>query len=354
MRKATNPNTPVTAKDIGRELGLSQPTVSRVLAGAKGHRVSTETSRRVFEAADRMGYRPNAIARSLRRRRTNIVGFYTGHHYLDARNAFLASLIGGLQRAGDAHELDILLHGVFRGRTSDAVFAELMDGRVDGLFVHTHADDPLVERLRDSSLPVVAIADAIPGIPTVVCDDADGIRQLIDYLWAKGHRRIAYLKPFREFYAVETRVNAFVAELDRRGACRASCPVISIDLENASAVLPMLRKNVDHPTAVCCWNDMAAYDLLHACYLAGVSVPEDLAVAGFDGFLDPRLTPCPLVTVAASWEAVAECAMAHLVRQINGDGDEAEPERGPFPPIHSEEVIILSRLPVTLVPGATA
>ena len=67
----------VTAKEIGKHLGLSQPTVSRILSGAEGHRVSPETRRRVTETAQQMGYWPNALARSLRQGRTHIVGFYT-------------------------------------------------------------------------------------------------------------------------------------------------------------------------------------------------------------------------------------------------------------------------------------
>jgi len=165
---------PITAKEIGRQLGLSQPTVSRVLSGATGHRVSPETRQRVLEAAAQMGYRPNALARSLRQGRTNIIGFYTGYGYLDARNPFLAELIGGLQRAADPRRQDILLHGIFRGASTDDIYGELVDGRIDGLFLHTHSGDPLVARLQNSSLPVVAIADAIAHIPSVIADDAGG------------------------------------------------------------------------------------------------------------------------------------------------------------------------------------
>src|SRR5579871_1386114 len=208
---------PVTTYDIAQKLGISQSTVSRILNGAKGYRVAENTRLRVQEVARQMGYRPNSIARSLRKRRTNIVGFYGGYGYLNARNAYIASVIGALQQACDTEILDILLHGAFRQRTTDDVFGELVDRRIDGLFLHTLSTDPLVELLVESSLPVVAISDALPGLASVVADDRDGIRQTIEYLFARGHRRIAYLAPEPRFVSVENRVDAFQREMHARG-----------------------------------------------------------------------------------------------------------------------------------------
>ena len=316
MRRSERNNSVVTAKDIGNALGLSQPTVSRILAGAAGHRVADETRTRVVEAAAKMGYRPNAVARSLRRRRTNIVGFYTGYGYLDARNAFLAAVIGGLQQAANGRRMDVLLHSVFRGSSTDDIYAELMDGRVDGLFLHTHAGDPLAERLAQSdALPIVAIADALPGIASVVCDDEAGSRALVAHLWERGHRRIGYVYPRIRFVSVERRMSAFLAEMRARGA-EHNAPTFAINIEVTRPALEQIRAMARPPTAVCCWNDLAAFDLIRECEMAGLRVPGALAVAGFDGLLDPRLTPRHLATIAADWNTIAEGAMVQLHEQI--------------------------------------
>jgi len=342
-------NTAVTAKDIGRVLGLSQPTVSRILSGDTGHRVSAETRQRVLETAQKLGYRPNAIARSLRRRRTQIVGFYTGYGYLDARNAFLAEIIGGLQRACDAHRLDLLLHGIFRGASTEDIYGELMDGRIDGLFLHTHAGDPLVARLVESSLPVVAVADAVPGVPSVVSDDEAGARLLVDFLWSKGHRKIGYVRPTTQFASVETRVNAFIAAMDERGVALEHCPVLETEYEEPEPALTNLLALPSPPTAVCCWNDQTAFNLIYACRQRGIRVPEDLAVTGFDGLIDPRLTSRRLVTVSAAWNEITARAMELLVCQIDtrlaGSGSaETTPE----------ELPAQIQLPVRLITGDTA
>ncbi|GAB4457919.1 MAG: LacI family DNA-binding transcriptional regulator [Armatimonadaceae bacterium] len=329
----------VTAKDIANQLGLSQPTVSRILNETKGYRVSEETRRRVLSTAAEMGYRPNALARSLRSQRTNALGLYTGYGYVDARNAFLAAVIGGVQRAADGYEMDLLLYGTFRGTSTEDIFGKMMDGRIDGLLVHTHAEDPLVARLRESRLPTVAIADTIPGIPSVVCDDGDGIRQLVGYLREQGHERIGFVRPKQRFTSVEIRAEAF------REALQVYCPnsdirVLTIDLEEAAPVLETLKTMPDPPTALCCWNDLTALRLLDACRKCGVRVPEDLAVTGFDGLMDVWTVGRSLITVGAHWNEITTRAVELLVRWIN-DGS----------PATIPDVV---RMPVNLIAGDTA
>jgi LacI family transcriptional regulator len=308
---------PVTAKDIARELNLSQPTVSRILNGDQRHRVAEETRRRVLEAAQRLEYRPNAVARSLRRGQTDIIGLYTHHNY-DARNDFLGTIIGSLQRSCEARGLDLLLHSALHGRPPDDTYTKLRDGRIDGLILHVPNDDALVEILGRSSLPVVAIADPLPLLPSVVCDDAQGMRLLIAHLWEQGYRRFVFLSPQDAPMSVVRRRDAFQAEMRSRGISADNAliiPIHSENPENPEEELSLLRQIGGHP-AVCCWNDRTAYHLLRLCRAFGIRVPEDLAVAGFDGFRDEKAPALQLVTMACPWEQVAATAMDVLVRMI--------------------------------------
>lgn len=307
----------VTSTDIAQRLGLSQPTVSRILNGTHGYRASAATRRRVVEAAREMGYRPNAVARSLRHRRTNIVGFHTGYEYVNVRNPYVAAVLGGLQRACDAQGLDILLLGIFNGRSIDDIYGELVNGRIDGLFLHTKAEDPLVAQLAASALPVVTISDAMPQLPGVVADDAGGTRQAIDYLWARGHRRIAYLAPQHHLISVERRVQAFQDAMAARGVPDA--PLIRIDTEQVDTAMDVLRAGPHPPTAVCCWNDLCAVNLLRVCRKLGIRVPDDLAVIGFDGSLDPRVLAQVVTTVAVPWDTLGAQALGVLGAQMRGE-----------------------------------
>ena len=329
---------PVTAKDIARELQLSQPTVSRILSGDRKHRVSDATRQRVVEAAQRLGYQPNAVARSLRRGRTDIIGLYTNHDY-DARNDFLGTILGALQRNCEAQDLDLLLHSAQFGRSPEAMLGKLRDGRIDGLILHANADDPLVGLLGQSLMPVVAIADRLPGLPSVTCDDADGIRQMMAFLWGRGHRRFVYLLPENPPVSVLRRHAAFVAETVRYGVPEADRQSLWVDYEHTEGALDALHR-FGFPCAALCWNDRSAYHLLRDSLDAGVRVPDELAVVGFDGFLDEKVPARALVTVKCPWEDAAATALQRLLRQIGNKEEQAD----------VSEVC----LPVTLLGGDTA
>src|SRR5205809_769939 len=179
-------------KDVAEKAGVSPMTVSAVIAGSASVRVSKTTRARVLSLAHEMGYTPNAIARSLRRRHTNIIGLYSGLGFVNVRSPFFAEIVGGLQEGCERHHKDLLLHGVFREQSSEAVYHSLADGRIDGLIVNMLAHDPLLDQLIASHLPVIALVDAIRGIPSVVVDDRGGSAMLAGHLALKGHRRILY------------------------------------------------------------------------------------------------------------------------------------------------------------------
>lgn len=328
----------VTAKDIARELELSQPTVSRILSGDQNHRVAAATRQRVLETARRLGYQPNAVARSLRRGRTNIIGLYTNHDY-DARNDFLGTVIGSLQRNCEAKDLDLLLHSALYGRPAEEIFGKLRDGRIDGLILHANSDDPLVALLGQSALPVVTIADRRPGLPSVTCDDADGIRQLMSYLWGRGCRRFVYLRPEIAPASVIRRFLAFEGEVQRRGVPEEDWTALRIVYEHTEGALDQLR-DFGLPCAVLCWNDRSAYTLLRECLTRGIRVPQELAIVGFDGFLDEKIPARSLVTIKCPWEEAAARALGSLLARI-GIGQERPDEA---------EVC----LPVTFLAGDTA
>ncbi len=320
----------VTTHDIAERLGLSQSTVSRILSGAPGHRAAASTRERVLAVARELGYRPNAVARSLRRGRTEVIGLYTGHDY-DARNEFLGTILGGLQRACERQRMDLMLFSAYGGRSPEAMMSRLLDGRIDGLLVHANTDDPIVPHLAETSLPVVAIADALPGLPAAVADDVRGMDLLIEHLWERGYRRYRMVVPRQSLVSVARRQEAFLAAMAERPEADGS--ILTVQEEDGRMVLPVIAPD----TVACCWNDRTAYDLLKACREAGLRVPQEVAVAGFDGFLDEKLPARQLLTVACPWDLVAEAALDQLSRLIDGE------------PVDDEV-----RLPVRLIVGDTA
>lgn len=310
-----------TMSEVAERAGVSKMTVSAVLAGGSRHvRVSEPTRRRVLEAARQMAYRPNEVARSLRRQRTHILGLYCGFGYLNAANPFHADVIGGLQAGCDAHGRDLLLHGSFSGRSVSDIHAELTDGRIDGLLVLSPPDDPLLEMLGRSHRPAVAMVDAVPALPSVVVDDPDGGRRLVEYLAAKGHRRLVFGNCERPLTSVARRR---VGVLEQAAALGLEVTEHAADLCHHAweGWLPEWQalSRERRASAAICWNDSCAYELLEVCRARGIRVPSDLAVTGFDNTRQPLDFQWRLTTVHAPWTAVAKTAVDLLVAQLNGN-----------------------------------
>ncbi len=302
----------VTGKDIARELGISQSTVSRILSGRGVERISVETRDRVLEATARLDYQPNALARSLRHGKTDVVGFYSVYDY-DARNDFLGTLIGSLQRACNDHHLDLLLFSAFSERSRDEIAFKLRDGRIDGLFLHAAPSDPLAATLARASLHVVALADELPGMPSVSFDNEAGMRDLVAQLCGRGYEKFVFVAPDVELESVERRRNAFERETAAR---ELESRVMRVFYEQSETILDELAPWRGQKLAVCCWNDRTAYNLLEASARCGWNVPRDVAITGFDGFVSTKFPSRLLATMGGDWDQLARAALGVMTAQI--------------------------------------
>jgi len=333
---------PSTIKDIAAYVGVSNMTVSAVLSSSTtgNVRVSAATRERVLEAAKVLNYRPNRMAQSLRGQKSNIIGIYTAFGHLNPHVPFTSQIIGGLHQGCDECRKDLLLHGSFRDRSVDEILSELSDGRIDGLIIYTWPEDPLVERLAGSHLPVIGIVDALPGLPSVISDDAGGSRQLAGHLAEKGHKHVFYRSGLPSLVSAVRRQQAFIDAAAELGMeVRIGDPTYhdgAHEFIGESELDWMSLPQAIRPTAAVCWNDLTAYHLLDECRHRALKLPEDLAVAGFDGIVPLTPTPYRLTTIRASWVDVA-CKAVHLLSQaLEGE------------PIPDETV-----LPVSLVHGDT-
>lgn len=333
-------NKPATIKDVAASVGVSSSTVSAVLGHnpSRHVRVSEQTRVRILEAAARIHYQPNHAARSLRNRSTNVLGVYTAQGYLNPYVPFTSQIIGGLHLGCDECGKDLLLHGMYRGRPAEEILQELTSGQIDGLVLYTSSDDPLVPLLAASALPVVAIVDALPGLPAVIADDAAGSALQAAHLAALGHRRIAYIAGSPSLVSAVRRLDAFWDAAALHGLVTTEVHPASQHQQFFGNDLGWLAQpRAARPTAAACWNDVTAYNLLEQCRLRGLRVPEDFAVIGFDDVAPFHPSPVRLTTVKAPWMEVARAAIPLLVRLIDG-----------------EEIALETRLPVTFVPGGTA
>lgn len=306
----------VTMKDIAEQVGVSKMAVSAVLSGTSTRAgVSAATRERILGVARQLRYRPNAIARALSSKRTNIIGFYSGYHYIDPRNAFIAAIVGGLQEGCIEYRKDLLLHTVQRGSSISDIYSALMDGRIDGLVMTAPTEDPLVELLTDASLPVIVVSDAVPGLPSVVVDDAAGARMTFEHLMQQGHSRVVYFNLDRHLVSAERRRTAYFQVAAEVGLELSEWRAPDVPGQNAEEFLEAWEAQPagKRSAAVVCWNDAAAYNLISACDRRGIRVPRDLAIAGFDGDPNPLASRFRLTTVAARWAITARTALDQLI-----------------------------------------
>ena len=305
-----------TSRQIADRLGVSQATVSRVLRNAPGYQYSPETRQRIQDEAKRIRYRPNAVASSLREGRTRVIGFHNQKSELDTRNVFMAEVIGSLQHACLEIGHFLLLHNFTTDASVSDRMAELTSGRIDGLIVHLRENGLLAQGIAQSGLPAVAIADRVESIPSVGCDDRTGMKLAIQHLEERGHQRIAFAAPPDPPESAQVRHRAYIEEMERRGWEPVTVPSPHHDSELTFQALQSLTPC---PTAVCCWNDVSAVCLLRACSRAGVRVPDDLAVVGFDGLIDDRMLPCNLTTVDVHWAKITQTAVQTLMALLRGE-----------------------------------
>lgn len=310
----------VTLKDIGLAANVSPFTVSAVLNGAKSNtRVSTLTREKILDAAREMGYSPNSLARALRAQSTNILGLYFGYGHLEPHDPFHAEVLTGLQRGCESCHKDLMIHYSFHRYGVDEVFAELAGGKIDGLVLIASPNDPLVPRLVNSNLSFVAMTDAIPGVPSVVADDAAGSIEIARHLASRGHRTVLYRSCPGESDSARRREEAFVKEALALGVStvrgRTSDWKGRVEREEVELLQNRKERGI---TAAVCWGDPSAHALLAYCKQEAISVPHDLAVVGFNGINPPYEPANDLTTVRANWAQVAQRAVQLLVDQLDG------------------------------------
>jgi LacI family transcriptional regulator len=327
--------------DVARQAGVSSAAASAVLSGTRSSvRVSETTRTRILQAAQDLQYTRNEIARSLRRQSTDTIGLYVSDRSLKAHGPFLSEIVSGLQQGCDAHRKDLLLHGTLGGQSVDITHGRLFNGKIDGLILLSAPGDPLIDRLAAASLPVVAVAESLPSLPSVIVDDRAGSALLAEYLAAQGYRKVLSRRGPDSRPSSLRRYTAF------RQAAAAHRMMVWEDLGRQPDVPDELSPQEkallsapsgDRPVVVVCGDDDLADGTIRNCETLGLRVPKDVAVVGFGGLVSRARPSRFLTTISAPWAEAARTAVNLLLGSLAG-----------------EEIPLETVLPVRLVVGETA
>jgi DNA-binding LacI/PurR family transcriptional regulator len=298
-----------TLMDVAGEAGVSRALVSIVMRGAPG--ASDSTRQKVIEAAERLGYRPDSRARLLRSSRTRLLGvsFFSSQ-------PFHSEIVDAAYAAANGRGYEIALSAVANGRPESRAAEALLDLGCEALILisPTLGQDELARYA--SRAPVVGLLrdDVGDSVDSVSSDDHEGIRMALEHLSALGHRRIVHVDGGTAVSA-DARRSAFQSEMLRLGLEPAVVPGGPTE-EDGLRAGPSVR---DHaPSAVVAFNDRCALGVMESLREAGLSVPADVSVVGYDDSQFARLSYVQLTSVSQDAALLAAAAVDRAVDRVEG------------------------------------
>ncbi|MFQ5854159.1 MAG: LacI family DNA-binding transcriptional regulator [Anaerolineae bacterium] len=284
----------ISIKDIAEKAGVSPSTVSRALSDHP--RISQETKERIQRLATEMGYSPSAVARSLVTKRTHIIGLAVAW----VSDPFLAQLVRGAEDTAVMHGYTVFLSSFYdEPRREREVLTAFRERRVDGVIVKSSSLVTDYELpLADFGLPLVLV-NRPEHIYSVSTDNSHGGRLATEYLLDLGHSRIGYIAAERGARTNLDRLEAYKGVLQERGITFDPALVAMGDgyADGGREAMRKLLALPAPPTAVFCYNDLTAIGAALAVRQAGLQVPGDISLVGFDDIELATYFHPPLTTI---------------------------------------------------------
>jgi DNA-binding LacI/PurR family transcriptional regulator len=279
---------------------------------------SASTRERVRSAAQELGYRPDSRASLLRRSRSRLIGVV-----FDVRHPFHGDLVSGLYSAADAVGYELALNAVTPNRNEGRAVAGLLQDRCEAvILLGPQLPTSDIADLA-SRMPVIVVARSVRhrAVDVVRTDDAAGLHLAVDHVVGLGHTRIAHIDGGRAPGAAERRRGYRNALRRHRLADAVRIVPGGLTEDDGAAAVRSLLATGGRPTAITVFNDRCATGVLDALRRAGLSVPHDVSVTGFDDSSVARLSHVALTTVAQDVEQLTMRAVARALARLDQTGD---------------------------------
>jgi LacI family transcriptional regulator len=320
-----------TIRDVARRAGVAPITVSRVI-NRTGY-IRDETRQRVEAAIEELGYLPNAVAKSFRWKQTGILALIL----TDITNPFWTTVARGVEDAASEHGFNVVLCNTDESdQKLDRYLRALLQKQVDGvLLVPVHSDLDPISLIQKQNVPLVVLDRRLPqpAADVVRCDSEGGAYQMTRLMLSHGHRRIVMLSGLQGVSTADDRVTGYCRAL-REAGVQEKIFHGQFSVESGYTLAQAALRCHPQPTALFASNNFQAIGALKALREAGVSVPDDISLAGFDD-LPANLMIDPFLTVVSqpAYE-MGHRATCLLLDRLSG---KAPPEK--------EEIV----LPVTIL-----
>jgi len=305
--------------EIARRANVSTATVSRTLnqSGA----VKAETARKVWRAAAELNYYPNSHARALVSGRSRLLGLIVS----DITNPFFPELVRAFEAMAAQRQYDLILTSTdYQTARMTNCLRRMLERKVDGVAIMTsEMDVGLIKELSRRGVPLVFmdVGQVGPRMSHVLIDYANGIRQAVDHVVALGHKRVGFITGPLDLHSARTRRQAFLDGMRAHGI-KADPKLVregTHTAEGGQHAMAAILRSPKRPTAVVCSNDWTAIGALHALDAAGLRVPVDVSLVGFDDIPLASYTSPPLTSVRMSAGDVGSTAFDALFRLIGGE-----------------------------------
>lgn len=313
------------SQDVAKLAGVSRTTVSFVLNDVPGVKITDETRQRVLQAARELNYYPTAAARSLASGKTKRIGLVLGEGKKRlAVDAFLPAFLQGVTASVHRHGYLLVLQMAEDVPSHEAYSRLIREQQVDGLILSgPRSDDPLLPELAEDAFPLI-LHGRLDGcaMPWVDVDNKAGAYQAVTHLIGLGHRRIGFISNAPLFYSgAQARFAGYKQALREHGL-----PVRE-ELVRTAAFLPETGQKAvrellalpEKPTAVFAASDVVAIGVMSAVQSAGLAIPADIAVVGFDDIFLAAHTQPPLTTVRVPAYGLGWTAAEVLISLIEGE-----------------------------------
>ncbi len=322
MEPKSNPS--ISIREVAAVARVSVATISRVL-NDKGP-IHPDTRKRVLEVVAELGYVPHSGARSLSTRRTSSVGVILP----DVYGEFFSELIRGIDQGAKRAGYHLLVSGSHSDPVEVDALLRALHGRVDGLIVMASMPNAGAIRIPHG-VPAVFVGDSLAqgAHRSLRIDNAGGARAATEHLLDLGHRRIAIIAGPDENSDAEARLSGFKAALAARGIEPALIVGGDFREESGSEAARRIAALSPRPTAIFAANDAMAIGCLSALRELGLSVPDDVALAGFDDIPIVRYVTPPLTSVRVAIAELGERAIERLLEEV--DGRAVEPREETIP-----------------------
>ncbi|HJB63765.1 MAG TPA: LacI family transcriptional regulator [Candidatus Microbacterium pullistercoris] len=307
-------NGAATIYDIAELAGVNPSTVSRALS--KPGRISKKTEEKIRAAADRLDFQFNPMARALPTGRSHTLGLMVA----DITNPVIFGIVRGAEHTAAAAGYTLVIAESQESGEAEAEAVSRLLPSVDGLILATtRLADERITRLSERK-PVILINRQVDGVVGVLSEVEEGVVELVAHLADLGHSSIAYLSGPETSWISRRRWEALLNAAEQRGIAVVEIGPLSPTIEGGGDALR--RVQAARTTAVIAFNDLMAIGLIQAASAAGIRIPEELSVAGFDDIFGSELIVPALTTVRAQLQLAGERAVGKLLEAL---GDATEP-----------------------------